>query len=127
MKSALAAALCCGLALTGGCTRTSDGSIEPVGISLPSAPRLQSGSWWRWSRPAPEVSDAQQFPAAPPEPAVEPDRKGTSRPVSRILPKGPRLSLMTRPIFQAGANQPAKPLTCNTVTGAAGKTRVVCN
>lgn len=126
-RASIAAALCCGLALSGGCTRTSDGTIVPARpLTLQSYSLAPVTNWWRRPVPQPQVQQVEQFPDAPADPVARP-RNRSGKSVSRMKPRVPRFSVITKPLFKPAAEEPAKPITCRNVQSASGKVRVVCS
>jgi hypothetical protein len=130
MRRVVFAVLVAALALpAGGCTRTSDGSIELTRPTLPrlSLPRLGFGS--RRHQPA-------AFPA-PPAPPVEAEVAAASPQPDQVRPSKrkpkPRLQRVAqaekRRVVQADGSAPdlnRKGLYCHNETGESGRIKVVC-
>jgi hypothetical protein len=112
------------LAASGGCTRSSDGTIEPVvklDVPVYSVPPI--GGWKVRNRPA-EIR-ASRFPPPPSRPAAvaRAEREKALRRYARA--KLPRMKVVA-PVAPAKADAAAKPLTCTNVKNAAGRVKVVC-
>ena len=121
--AAVAAALLCGLGVSAGCTRTSDGTIvpmQPVGFQ-----NLSLGNLTGWLRqPAQKQEDtAQLFPVVPPPPVVEAESKPNPPPRQRQRRKV-RRSAPAKPVVAPVAAP--KPLACRNVSKPNERVRVVC-
>lgn len=112
--------------IVSGCTRTSDGSIEPiVPLTLDAMPALRPIGWGRTSAPQSQATlVATAFPDAP---AAPQQRRTYGKRLARNDTAVPRFGIVTKPILRAAAQQPAKAITCREATGTSGKKRVVCN
>jgi hypothetical protein len=108
-----------------GCTRTSDGTIEPiVPLTLDAMPPLRPIGWGRTSVPQQQTTlAATAFPDAP----AAPQRRTYGKRVSRDATAVPRFGIVTKPILRSAAEQPAKAITCRETVGTSGKKRVVCD
>lgn len=115
----------CVLPAASGCTRTSDGTIEPiVPLTLDAMPPLRPVGWSRNAPAQPTTLSANQFPDAP----AAPQRRGVSgKRLARAAPAVPRFGIATKPILRPASEQPAKAITCREETGSSGKKRVVCD
>lgn len=109
-----------------GCTRTSDGTIEPiVPLTLDAMPPLRPVGWGRTSAPQPQTTlAATAFPDAPASPQ---QRRTYGKQISRNATAVPRFGIVTKPILRSATEQPAKPITCRETVGTSGKKRVVCD
>lgn len=123
VAAAMAMAL---MPIVSGCTRTADGTIEPVvPLTLDAMPPLRPLGWGRTAAPeGRETLVATNLPDAP----ATPQRRTYGKRLSRKNgPAVPRFGLVTKPILSPAAKQPAKAITCREATGTSGKKRVVCD
>lgn len=119
--SMLTIAACFGLLAAGGCSRTSDGSIEFQGQTTD-----WSNMFKRRSAPEPSLSDAvvySSFPARPAEPAVA---APATKPKPRVKAAPRKSRPVVRPAAQPAAAAPAKPVSCSNVSRPGTRVKYVC-
>lgn len=110
-------AVACLGALTTGCTRTSDGSIEF------HRPVYETPGWFK-RRASTAPAEAAVFPAPPPAP--QPVVAARSQPVRKAQPR-PRRTAVQKPVAQPPVSaDPPAPVTCRNVTQAGGRVKYVC-
>lgn len=118
----LAALACCGLLAAGGCTRTSDGSIEfQSNYGMPELPSL----FKRKTASGPVVIAPTAFPAPPPSP-VEIAAPRKPQPAARKTAQRPRKPAAAQPPAQVAPALPTEPIACRNVTAASGRVKYVC-
>jgi hypothetical protein len=103
------------------CTKTSDGSIEPIiPISMPS---YSPGNIWKREQPKP-----QALPAAPSRPQIDKPRfRPRARQIRAANARVPKFSIATTPLFKpAPPTAPQAQLACKNVTSGTGRVKVVC-
>lgn len=123
-KGSIAALAAMVLAL-GGCTKTSDGSIEPIyPVPMPGYNFAALGNVWGKKEP-----EASNFPAQPAGPKVAaPPARAKGRKIRAANASVPKFSIATKPLFEP-ARQPetkAPPLACRNETSKTGRVKVVC-
>jgi len=107
-----------------GCTKTSDGSIEPIyPVPVPSYNFSALGSVWGKKEP-----QASNFPAPPPGPTVStPRARAKPRKIRAANARVPKFTIATKPLFEP-ARQPEvqSPLACRNETSKTGRVKIVC-
>ncbi|MDH6234196.1 hypothetical protein M2281_004810 [Mesorhizobium soli] len=115
----LAALACCGLLAAGGCTRTSDGSIEFSPTYVPGTPH------WFKRRSTTVVVAPAAFPEQPPAPAPI---AAPYKPAAKPHKPAKKAAQAAQPASQAAPKPAADPasMDCHNVTEAGGRVRYVC-